>query len=224
MKTAIKQDKLLSNVINNLKNPTVAQIKALELFLSTSANKINTEEKDLIELTLNSCNYMHKMIDNYSLAVKLNSEKLYPDYKQFNIIELLEKTVKDINILLKYSNLNVNIYPDKNYFVKADEIKIRNVIESLLLYGINSSCKNSDIDIFISDNKNDLKFEVKIPCFDYKEDETSDYSDSNPKKQDIPTCNIGLFIAKEIIYAHFGKMIYKRKDNKLIIGFYLPFE
>ena len=44
-------------IIHDLKTPIDAQIAALESFLQTTSSKINQEEKDLIELTLNSCNY-----------------------------------------------------------------------------------------------------------------------------------------------------------------------
>ena len=106
MKIKERQDKFLSAVMDNLKVPTIAQIKALELFLSTSSDKINPEEKDLIELTLNSCNNMQKMIDNFSFISKLNSEKINLDYKYFNFKELTEGILEEMSILLKYSELN----------------------------------------------------------------------------------------------------------------------
>ena len=47
-----------AKIIHDLKIPIIAQIAALESFLSTASSKISQEEIDLIKLTLNSCNYI----------------------------------------------------------------------------------------------------------------------------------------------------------------------
>ena len=218
MKTFVKDDEILSIVINNFKNPTIAQIKALELFLNTSSGKISSEEKDLIELTLNSCNYMHKMIDNFSFIVKLNSEKISLDYKTFDILELIKTVLKEISILLKYSNLKLNINSAENTVITADEAKIKNALESLLLYSASSALKNSSIDISILNRKNMMEIEISSNClYEYE----NLFEGSQIKNSSLQ--NIALITSKEIINAHFGRMIYKNfENNKMTIGFGLP--
>ena len=45
MKLAEKKDEYLAKIIHDLKTPTIAQIRALESFLSSTGDKIEQEEK-----------------------------------------------------------------------------------------------------------------------------------------------------------------------------------
>ena len=108
MKIKEKKEDLLANIIYDLKTPTNAQITALESFLKTSGKKINSEEKDLIELTLNSCLHVQKLIDNFSSAYRLNFENLKLNYEKFDIVNMINTIIKEADILLKYFHLNVD--------------------------------------------------------------------------------------------------------------------
>ena len=220
MKSNLKQDKFLSTVIDNLKVPTIAQIKALELFLSSSSDKINSEEKDLIELTLNSCNNMQKMIDNFSFITKLNSEKMNLSYKYFKFNELLDGIIKEADIFLKYSNINIDINLSSEVEIYADIFKIKKAVENILSFVINSCVKNSTINIFINTDTTHLKFEIiSKGCIE----NGFDFIEILNQNKDCSSKYMELFIAKEIIKAHFGKIIIKNSENNLnTIGFTLP--
>ncbi|MBQ7286334.1 MAG: hypothetical protein IJW73_01070 [Candidatus Gastranaerophilales bacterium] len=81
-------------IIHDLKTPIAAQIAALESFLKTTSSKINQEEKDLIELTLNSCNYTQKLVDTYSVVQKLNYKSLELNYENFDVAEFIETCIQ----------------------------------------------------------------------------------------------------------------------------------
>ena len=99
MKIKEKKEDLLANIIYDLKTPTNAQITALESFLKTSGKKINSEEKDLIELTLNSCLHVQKLIDNFSSAYRLNFENLKLNYEKFDIANMINTIIKEVSPL-----------------------------------------------------------------------------------------------------------------------------
>jgi len=102
----------------------------------------------------------------------------------------------------------------------ADNIKIKKVIENMLSYTINTSLRNSTIDINLSQNKNGIKFEIISKGFSENSCEIIQIFKQN---QEYDAKYVELFIAKEIIKAHFGKIIYKNfEDNTNILGFCLP--
>lgn len=222
MKTKIKQDEFISGIIHDLKTPAIAQMKALELFLTTTSDKINSEEKDLIELTLNSCNYMQKLIDNFSFISKLNSDGIKLNYKNFNIEEVINKIILENNILIKYSNLKIKVNAENNSVIFADKIKIKKVIESLFLYSINSAQRNSQITISYSLIKNMFKFEIISKGTQMDENEILELFEKIQTKHTASSKNIGLYLSREIISAHFGKIVFKNINDKNIIGFCLP--
>ena len=219
MKAIVKQEKILSEIIDDLKVPAIAQIKALELFLSTTASKINPDEKDLIELTLNSCNNMQNMIDNFSFISKLKNEKISISYKHFDFIGMLKKSLKEADILLKYSNLKLKLNLEHLKDVYADEDKIKKAIDNMLSFAINASFKNSKLIISGLKIKEGIKFEIVFKSF-RKNDDIIEIFNQN---QQYSSKYLQLFIAKEIIKAHFGKIIFKNyEDDMTVLGFLLP--
>ena len=161
-KLRTKQDEYLSKIIHDLKTPTCAQIKALESFLITGSEKISTEEKDLIELTLNSCNYMQKLIEIFSQVHKLNYEKIKPNYEKFIVNELVKNSINELKILLKYHELEINLKEEKEIIITADKLQVKRVIENLISNSINHSFNNSVIEISIEEIKNKFITDVQF--------------------------------------------------------------
>ena len=85
LKLEKEKNEYFAKIVHDLKTPIIAQIKTLESFLIAVENKISQEEKDLIELTLNSCNYMQKLIDIFNSVQKLDYEAIKLNYEKFNI-------------------------------------------------------------------------------------------------------------------------------------------
>lgn len=226
MKLQTKRDEFLAKIIHDLKTPTVAQIKALECFLTTCSDKINQDEKDLIELTLNSCNYMQKLIETFSSVHKLNYEELILNYEKFNLIELIKNTIRELNILLKYYNLEIKLKYNEEIIINADKLQIKRVLDNLISNSINYAFKNSIIYITAETKKGDVTVEIKNNSA-YIEPkilkEIFEKFKTYPSNYNKAGVGLGLYLSKEIIHAHFGKMIAKSyPDNVNIFGFIIP--
>lgn len=226
MKLQTKRDEFLAKIIHDLKTPTIAQIKALECFLTTCSDKINQDEKDLIELTLNSCNYMQKLIDTFSFVHKLNYEELVLNYEKFSLIELIKNTIKELNILLKYYNLKIELKYDEEIIINGDKLQIKRVLDNLISNSINFAFKNSIIYINVDTKRGDTTVEIKnnSPYIEPKIlKEIFEKFKTYPSNYNKAGVGLGLYLSKEIIHAHFGKMIAKSyPDNINIFGFIIP--
>ena len=120
-----KKDEYVIKIMHDLQIPIVAQITALESFLSTSSKKIAQEEKELIELTLNSCNYMRKLTENFNSVYRLNYEALKLNYEKFNVVELIKKSIYKTEILLKYYELQLVFDTDDEIIIFADKFNLK---------------------------------------------------------------------------------------------------
>lgn len=224
-KLEIKNDEYVLKIIHDLKTPTYAQIKALESFLMTTSSKISQEEKDLIELTLNSCNYMQNMIEIFSMVEMLNYEPLKLNYEKFDMYELIENSIEKFKILLKYHELNID-FTGNETVVYADKMKLRGIIENLIYININQAFKNSKISISLSHHKENAIFEVKShsPYIEPKIlKEIFERNKMYPSYYNKAVIGLGLYLAKEIINAHFGVMILKSEiENINVFGFEIP--
>ncbi len=226
MKIQNQKDDFLAKIIHDLKTPTIAQIKALECFLTTCSDKFNQDEKDLIELTLNSCNYMQKLIETFNFVHKLNYEEIILNYEKFSLISLIENTINELKILLKYYNLNVKFKYDEEIVVNADKLQIKRVLDNLISNSINYAFKNSTIYISVESKKGETSIEIKnnSPYIEPKVlKEIFEKFKTYPSNYNKAGVGLGLYLSKEIIHAHFGKMIAKSyPDNINIFGFIIP--
>ena len=226
MKQTVKKEEYLAKIIHDLKTPASAQVSALKSLLETADKKFSEDETDLIKLTLNSCSYMQKLIDTFSAVFKLNCSKLVPNYEKFNIVDLLNEIIEEVSILLKYNELNLEVITEDEIIINADKLQLRRVIENILSNSINHSYKNSTIQIKITKTRYELTFEVKNNSC-YIEDkvlrEIFNKYKSYSSVYNRAGVGLGLYLSKEIINAHFGKMIAKSSpENINIFGFVLP--
>ncbi len=226
MKTNTRKEEFLVEIIHDLKTPTLAQIGALELFLSNGSKKLNQEEKELVELTLSSCNYMLNLIETFNASYKLDFEQMHLNYEKFNIVELVQDVKSEVKILLKYSKLNIELKSPEEIVVNADKLQIKRVLQNILSNSINNSFKNSTICINIAKTKSFAIVEIKnsSPYIKPKKlEEIFEKFKSYPSLHKRIGVGLGLYLSKEIINAHYGKMIARSfEDNVNIFGFEIP--
>lgn len=220
------KEEFVVKIIHDLKTPINAQAIALKFFLSAVQNKITQEEKDLINLTLNSCEYMQKLIDVFTSVDKLKNNKLILHYERFNVAELIYSIVNELNVLLKYYELNVVYNVAKDVFVKADKLQIKRVLENLISNGINYAYKNTtiEVDSNIKDNQLVFKLQNKSPYIEPKilKEMFKKYK-TNISAYNKNSVGLGLYLSQEIIKAHHGKMIAKSfEDDINVFGFVIP--
>ena len=226
MKQLAEKEKYFSKIISEFKTPTVAQINALKTILKTTKQRFSNDEVELIELTLYSCNYVHKLIDAFSRILAPKQEKLSLNYNKFNIVELLNEVIDELKILLKYNNLKIETICKKEVIISADKIKLKNVIENILSNAIKNASKDSTIQIKIENIERRVQFMVKNSNLCIEENALRKVF--NKSKNDISllgcsTTELGLYLSKEIINAHFGQMIIKCcEDSSYVLGFSLP--
>ena len=226
MRQQAKKDEYLSGIIHDFRTPTTAQIKALELFLSTGSEKLTQEERELIELTLNSCNHVQTLIETYNSVEKLEHERIRLNYDKFNIVDLFREILCEFAILSKYYEIDIEFNSPDEIIVNADRNQIKKVINHILTNSLNSSFKKSTIKIELSKYKNEFKAQIKSKGNYIEPKVLKEIFEKNKTyKKNIGKVgfNLGFYLSKEIIAAHFGKMIAQSEDNENnIFGFCIP--
>ncbi len=73
LQTLEEKSTYITNLSHDLKIPTIAQIRALELLLNGSYGNLSKEQKEIILLILDSCKYLYKVI--MTLVITCNLEE-----------------------------------------------------------------------------------------------------------------------------------------------------
>ena len=229
-KTAAEQrETYVATLTHDLKTPTIAQIKALDLLLNDHLGPLNNEQKELLTLTKDSCNFMFEMLSTLLSTYKYENGDYTLNCENCNIISLAEESVNELEAMLKEKNVTVHISTEGSQFnTKCDRMQIKRVMTNLLGNAISYAYDNTQIDITIKQDEDGIGFEAKNESA-YINPETMNnlfkkYV-SHAAKFNKVGVGLGLYLSKQIINAHNGEIYAKSfEDNHNIFGFVLPIE
>ncbi len=227
-KTSIEQrETYVATLTHDLKTPTIAQIKALELLLNNKMGELNKEQRELIELTKDSCNFMYEMLSTLLSTYKYENGDYALNYEKCNILSLIEESGNELDSMLKEKNVQIRISKEGNYFnTNCDKMQIKRVIVNLLGNAISYAYNNTQIKINLKQYDDYLEFEAKNESAYINpalmENLFKKYVSHAAKYNKIGV-GLGLYLSKQIIDAHKGEIYAKSfEDNHNIFGFTIP--
>jgi len=213
-----KKDLFFATLAHDLKNPVEAQILSLKMLANGSFGKLNSKQGEMLNILLESSNYMHNMLQSVLNSYKFDNGNIFLAKQEFYVSELLENCINEVNalaiskkikIILNIQNSDIKLY--------ADATQLRRVIENLLNNSLTYSFKNSDLKISVSnDNKKIIfNFENNSPVIpsDIKKHLFEKYITGMQTGT-----GLGLYFSKKIIEAHEGRIYFEGNgtSNKFI--------
>ena len=227
-KTAAEQrETFVATLTHDLKTPTIAQIKALDLLLNDHMGALNTEQRELLELTKDSCNFMYEMLSTLLSTYKYENGDYALNYEKCNISSLVEEAINEIETKLKEKIVTIHINKEGNFFdTDCDRMQIKRVLTNLLGNAISYAYNNTQILINIKQDENCISFDAQNESA-YINPETMNnlfkkYV-SHAAKFNKVGVGLGLYLSKQIIDAHNGEIYAKSyEDNHNIFGFTIP--
>ena len=223
----IQRENFVASVSHDLKNPTIAQIRALELFLKGSFGNILPQQREIIEMVLDSCKYMNSMLCSLLATYRCEKGTIKLADDKISIAELAEECGEEMTYLAKDKDVSIDIKNEaENEFVFGDGIQLKRVIMNVLSNGIKYAFKNStlEVKIFNECDKTCFMFKNNSPYLTPEKQENIfaryvTYSQSN----NALGIGLGLYASKKIVEAHGGEIFVKSfPDNITIFGFKIP--
>ncbi|MBO6087752.1 PAS domain S-box protein [bacterium] len=227
-KTAAEQrETYVATLTHDLKTPTIAQIKALDLLLNDHMGPLNGEQRELLTLTKDSCNFMYEMLSTLLSTYKYENGDYVLNYEKCNIISLAEEAINELDAMLKEKKVTIHINKEgQNFDTRCDKMQIKRVFTNILGNAISYAYNNTEIQVDIKQNSAGICFEAKNESA-YINPETMNnlfkkYV-SHAAKFNKVGVGLGLYLSKQIINAHKGDIYAKSfEDNHNMFGFVLP--
>ena len=214
-----QKEYFIETLIHDLKVPTLAQLRGLELLQKQNFGKINKEQKDLLVEIQSSCESVLDMISMVLNTYRFEKGQNKLLYQSFYLSDLLLESFKEVSYLAQEKRLSfVYKASDKNTFVEADKQEIKKVILNLLSNAVIYSNKDAKILVDIkSTADNQLIFTISNEGIILSERECSDFfmkgAVAAPKYTNIGH-GISLYLSKKIIDAHNGKIFASTDGEK----------
>lgn len=216
------RDDFIATLTHDLRTPLLASIQTLKFFIDGSLGDF--EEKPLLLLnTMKTSNeHLLGLVNTLLDVYKYDAGTLNLCKTGFNLSELLNQCHTELMPLAKKKDLKFEIEydtetaPDK-LIINADKIEIKRVITNLCGNAVNYTNAGGEIKIILKQTGNDVIFSVTdtgngIP----KEDIPlmfKRFSQGTSKKRSTGT-GLGLYLSRQIIEAHGGKIWLESKLNK----------
>lgn len=186
--------------------------------ISTQLDYIQSANTKLVELTNLLVNVSETESSSYDYNIHIDS-----------ISDITEDVIKTLEIQLRNQQAKIirNIQPNLN--LELDTFRIRFVIQTLIENAIHYSSTNSVITISVFQKENDIVCAVKDNGIGLNQDEiprlfSKFYRGKSARMADTEGMGIGLFISKQIIEKHSGKIWAESEgqDKGSIFAFSIP--
>jgi len=220
-----QRETFIASLSHDLKNPTIAQIRAIELLLKGKFGKILPEQREIIEMILDSCKYMNAMLGNVLTTYRNEEGIINLENEKVSIADLALECTDEMIYLAKDKGIKICLENNaEKEYVWGDKVQLRRVIMNLLSNSIKYAYPNTKLLIQIYNEKN-------YTCFKY-ENKSSYLTPDKQKKifaryisfsESCGGMGLGLYASKKIVEAHSGIIFVESfEDDRNIFGFKIP--
>lgn len=201
-----QRENFISTIKHDLKIPILAQIRVLELLIEEKLGGLNSNQKELVNLTLDSCRSVYEMLSKILSTYKYENKDIVLDYENINILKFIEEYFNSSNDTVKQKNLKIILKNNSFYpIIFGDKFQLKKAFNNLANFCISNASKNSRFTCSINDFDDyiHISLDFASPYFinDYYKNDSGKIS---AERMDKVGSTLGVYLAKQIIEAHNG--------------------
>lgn len=208
----IKED-FVGTLTHDLRVPIIAELNVLELLLDGKFGELNENQLKVLKGIKTSNEDLLDLVQTLLLAYKIKNSEVYFDKQPFNLYELVKELLDET---ISPDKSKVEFLCETKAAVYGDRLHIKRVLKNL----INNAVVHGNSEI-----------PIKIECFqsqDWMKICVTDFGKGIPaehitkifdkfystaKKFKKVGTGLGLFISKQIVDAHGGKLTVESEEN-----------
>ena len=212
------RDDFIATLTHDLRTPLLAAIQTLKFFIDGSLGEISDKQKVLLTTMQKSNEDLLGLVNALLEVYRFDAQKLVLCKTNFCFNSLVQQVYNELLPLAEKKNIQFKLEtPEEDITINADGGEIRRVVCNLCGNAINYTDNGGEVIVSFKIEDNDLIFSVQdngngIP----KEDIPhlfQRFSQGTSKKRSTGT-GLGLYLSRQIIEAHNGKIWLESKLNK----------
>lgn len=214
------KDEFISLTSHQLRTPLTTIKGYISMLLDGDAGEVTPQQRKLLEEAFNSSQRMVHLISDFLNISRIQTGKFVIELTTVNLADILDEEIDQLRISAQSRQLQLSYDKPTDFPVMPiDEGKIREVMMNFIDNAIYYSPAGSVIHVVLSHTGSEVEFKVIDQGIGVPKDEqhklfTKFSRASNARKQRPDGTGIGLFMAKKVIVALGGAIIFKSEEGK----------
>ena len=211
------RDDFIATLTHDLRTPLLAAIQTLQFFLDGTVGELADKQHMLLNTMKKSNEDMLGLVNALLEVYKYESGQLVLYRENFMLSGIIENCCREIQPLADNREISLNHDGLENKKIYADKHEIKRVIANFLGNAINHTAKGGRVEVIAHFNDNETTVAVTDTGMGIPEEDLpklfNRFSQGTGKKRSTST-GLGLYLSRQIVEAHEGKIWVESKLNK----------
>lgn len=223
------KDEFISMASHQLRTPLTSIKGYISMLIEGDVGKVSPEQKHLLQEAFMSSERMVRLIGDFLNVSRLQTGKFVIDKKPIDLAKLVGQEIESLGPNAAARGLKFSYRAPKNVpILNLDENKIQQVVMNFSDNAVYYSKEQSTIKVELKLVGKKVEFTVKdsgigVPAAEQEHLFSKFFRATNARKQRPDGTGVGLFLAKKVIDAHDGEILFESKEGKgSTFGFRLP--
>lgn len=199
------KEEILLQIGHDIKTPLTPLCILLPLARDLSDN---IKVRELLDVCIRNANYMKRLVASTMHLLNVDDIKL--SLEDISLLDQVKELLEAHMVNLQRKRIRVSVLIDEDIFVRADRVRLREILENLLSNAIKYSTEGGEISIgaerdgemvkiFIRDNGIGMTKEQLEHIFE-------EFCKGDESRHDLASVGLGLSICKKLVEKHGGKI------------------
>jgi signal transduction histidine kinase len=222
------KDEFISMASHQLRTPLTSVKGYISMILDGDVGTVTKEQRQLLQQAYDSSQRMVFLIGDFLNVSRLQTGKFVLEMSDINLAELAQEEVEQLTDTAKGRDIVIEYKkPAEPMTVNGDENKLRqvmmNFIDNAIFYSVGGK-----VTVQLHKEAGGIVFKVVdtgigVPKSEQPKLFTKFFRATNARQQRPDGTGIGLYMAKKVVVAHGGTIVFDSKEGKgSMFGFRLP--
>lgn len=223
------KDEFISMASHQLRTPLTSIKGYISLILDGDMGKVPSKQRKMLSEAFSSSQRMVYLISDLLNVSRLKTGKFLIEPVPLYLPDVIEEEIDQVKELAEVKNIKIKYQKPKNFTqVNLDDMKIRQVIMNFIDNAIHYTPDEGSILVHLEENASSIQFKVidsgiGVPKSEQHHLFTKFYRAGNARKARPDGTGLGLFMAKKVIVASGGSLIFNSVEGEgSTFGFSFP--
>ncbi len=206
---------------HQLRTPLSAIKWILNMVIDGDLGRVPAQQSEILAKAYKSNERMIGLINDLLRVARIEEGRFGYKFLPHHLEKITQEVIQNFTLLIKERNIKLTYHRPSQEFppVRLDESKIKIAISNLIDNAIKYTQKGGQVDIFLEKLGRDLRFKIKdtgVGISEYQISRlfTKFFRGDNVVKMQTDGTGLGLFIVKNIIEKHGGKIWLESEEQK----------